>query len=356
MSTPTTLAEFASQEMYLNLARNEFASHEMYLNHRGEIDQPVGRFGRSLFLDHQPEILAAPRHGLGWTNGPTILDNGRLIFSDSVRDCLWSWSEDSLQRLKQHAGGCPGREPQLRISQDEELLRANNPSTYCFEGQQQPGPSSLAIDPRTGLLISCQLGARRVARLDPETLDVVDLLAVSFDGQPLNSPTDVAVSFADGSIVFTDSYAGLLETIALPYGDNDQHSSAKSSLGFAGVYMVPPPRLIGGADPARPRLLADDIARPNGVGFELDSPEGGRHTSAGTRAGSINPLADLCPCSRLRLLLSVVPSLFPSPSVLFPVDSPLSMPSALDCGVLPGQRAFMPERHCTLASICEEWC
>ena len=190
MSTPTTLAEFASQEMYLNLARNEFASHEMYLNHRGEIDQPVGRFGRSLFLDHQPEILAAPRHGLGWTNGPTILDNGRLIFSDSVRDCLWSWSEDSLQRLKQHAGGCPGREPQLRISQDEELLRANNPSTYCFEGQQQPGPSSLAIDPRTGLLISCQLGARRVARVNAggplgaqRRLDVEEALAPVADVQ-----------------------------------------------------------------------------------------------------------------------------------------------------------------------------
>ena len=46
--------------------------------------------------------------------------------------------------------------------------------------------------------------------------------------------------------------------------------SAKSSLGFAGVYLLPRPRLVGGADPARPQLVARDLERVSATSSQAE--------------------------------------------------------------------------------------
>ena len=108
---------------------------------------------------------------------------------------------------------------------------------------------------------------------DPTTLAVTDVLASSYGGLPLNSPNDVAVHPSDGSIFYTDPYYGFLSITKAPLGDHN-YSSDKSALRFAGVYRVPPPALIGAADPARPQLITAELSRPNGIGFEPASADG----------------------------------------------------------------------------------
>ena len=85
------------------------------------------------------------------------------------------------------------------------------------------------------------------------------MLAASFAGLPLNCPNDVAIAPAgDGRIAFTDPFYCFLEKAMLPYGDAN-YTHARSALGFAGVYAVPPPAAVGRADVERPILLTKEL-------------------------------------------------------------------------------------------------
>jgi hypothetical protein len=148
----------------------------------------------SIFLTHEPVVLATSKDGLAWTEGPAWLD-GRLIFSDTVEESLWEYSDErGLRRLVEHAGGCPGPSAAMHdrvvATLHEERLRRDH--TYCPAGQLEPGPNGNTVDNRTSLLVQAQHGGRRVVRRDLSSFAVTDVLASSYGGLPLNSPNDVA--------------------------------------------------------------------------------------------------------------------------------------------------------------------
>lgn len=240
---------------------------------------PIIAPAESIFLSVEPEVLVSAKSGVAWTEGPQWF-GGRLLFSDTVEGSLWTYSKVSgPQRVVHHAGGCPGPSSALEdgivTSRHEEELRKGH--TYCPDGQLEPGPNGNILENRTGLIVHAQHGGRRVVRRNTTTLDIVDVIASSFGGVPLNSPNDLAIHPADGSIHFTDPFYGFLETSKLPLGDH-KYTSDKSALGYAGVYRVPAPDRIGAADPHSPILLTAELERPNGIGFEpMVDATGGQH-------------------------------------------------------------------------------
>ena len=80
--------------------------------------------------------------------------------------------------------------------------------------------NGLTRDPQ-GRLVMCEMGARRVSRVEPD--GSITVIAGSYHGRPLNRPNDVVVK-SDGSIYFTDPGG--------PAPDTD--------LDFSGVYRVSP--------------------------------------------------------------------------------------------------------------------
>ena len=103
--------------------------------------------------------------------------------------------------------------------------------------------NGLTRDPQ-GRLITCEGGARRVTRAEPNGSTTV--IANEYHGLPLNRPNDVVVK-SDGSIYFTD-----------PGGP-----SPDTDLDFAGVYRVSP-------DLGAINLLVRDYVLPNGLAFSPD--------------------------------------------------------------------------------------
>ena len=215
------------------------------------------------------EPLGLPKNGLKWTEGPLWLD-GRLVFSDTVENSIWSWSEElGFAKVKAAAGGCMGRMVNnSKMSQWEIKLRKMHPHAFCGIHQHEPGPNGLFHDVRTDLLINCQHGGRRVIRISRDEFAFQDVVAASYQGLPLNSPNDVAIH-PDGSIFFTDPYYGFLDKERLHLGDNN-YTEHRSALGFAGVYRVPAPWRVGGADIDAPHLVIQDISRPNGIAVDPD--------------------------------------------------------------------------------------
>ena len=214
-----------------------------------------------------PEALATPASGLIRPDGPTWqASERRLLFSDTVEGSLWQWSEPlGLQRLTApSAGGCSPSATFIGLTPHEVRLRERH--EYCPVARTLSGPSGTALDSR-GLLVTSELGGRRVVRRNATTLVLLDVLAASVDDLPLNSPAEVAIDPVHGAILFTDPYAGLAETNRLPEGDSG-YADAKSALGFAGVFRVPAPRAIGAADLNRPQVLLATLDRPGGLAFE----------------------------------------------------------------------------------------
>lgn len=125
--------------------------------------------------------------------------------------------------------------------------------------------NGLARD-RQGRLLACEHLGRRITRTEYD--GKLTVLADSFEGKPLNSPNDMAVT-KDGSIWFTDPPFGI--------GGNYEGEKAKAEQPH-GVYR------IDGASGKLTRVL-DDLPFPNGVAFTADeklvyligrSPQGAR--------------------------------------------------------------------------------
>jgi len=113
--------------------------------------------------------------GARWSEGPVWLGDARcVIWSDIPNNRLLRWSETT------------GRVDEYR-----------RPANY---------PNGNTRD-RQGRLITCEHGARRVTRTEPDGR--ITVLCDRFDGKPLNSPNDVVVK-SDGSIWFTDPPFGIL--------------------------------------------------------------------------------------------------------------------------------------------------
>jgi gluconolactonase len=111
----------------------------------------------------------------------------------------------------------------------------SNGNTFDFEGRQ----------------LSCQHAMRRVVRYEHSGKTTV--LAEGWNGKPLNAPNDVVVH-PDGGIWFTDP----------GYGSMGNYEGFKGELQVKeAVYRVDPRT-------ARLALVADDLAKPNGLCFSPD--------------------------------------------------------------------------------------
>ena len=161
--------------------------------------------------------------GLGFAEGPVWLHDA-LLFSDIPGNAIHK----------------------LQAGQDS-VFR-----TPIFEGKDfKPGfhigSTGLTIDKQRRLIIA-EHGNRRVTRLEPN--GQLTVLADKYDGKRLNSPNDVVVK-SDGAIYFTDP----------PYGLAGQDTDPAKELAFSGVYRFADGKL---------QLLAQELTRPNGLGFSPD--------------------------------------------------------------------------------------
>src|SRR5260370_20544137 len=102
---------------------------------------------------------------------------------------------------------------------------------------------------RQGRLITCEHGARRVTRTEPD--GSITVLVDQFQGKKLNSPNDVVVK-SDDTIWFTDPPYGILS-------DYEGHV-AESEYGGCLVFRFCP--ATGGLAP-----VVEDFNKPNGIGF-----------------------------------------------------------------------------------------
>ena len=128
------------------------------------------RFGTYVMFNAALKRLAT---GFDWVEGPVWMgDANCLLFSDIPGNRILRWSPDT------------------------------GISTYR-------APSNFAnghTRDRTGRLISCEHGTRRVTRTQWD--GTITVLADSYQGKPLNSPNDVVVK-SDGSIWFSDPHYGI---------------------------------------------------------------------------------------------------------------------------------------------------
>jgi gluconolactonase len=153
-----------------------------------------------------------------WAEGPVYFGDLRcLLWSDVPGDCMWRWDEET-----------------------DAVNVWRKPSGYANGNTRD----------RQGRLLTCEHGARRVSRTEPD--GTITALAERFEGNRLNSPNDV-VCKSDGSIWFTDPSFGIL-------GWYEGHK-APAELP-TNVYRIHPSGALG--------LVAEGINQPNGLAFSPD--------------------------------------------------------------------------------------
>lgn len=157
--------------------------------------------------------------GYRWTEGPAYFPAGRyLLFSDAPNDQVLRYDEVT------------GRT-----------------SAFLAPAGYHNGHS---VD-RQGRLLSCEHGARRVTRTEPD--GSLTVLADHYQGKRLNSPNDI-VEHGDGSIWFTDP----------DYGIDTDYEGFAAEQELDGCYLF---RVVPGEEP---RVACADFERPNGLAFSLD--------------------------------------------------------------------------------------
>jgi gluconolactonase len=155
-----------------------------------------------------------------WLEGPTYFPAGRyLVFSDIPNDRLLRWDE---------------------TSNIVSVFRA--PANFA-NGHTRD---------RSGRLVSCEQGERRVVRTEHDGR--VHVLADRYAGRRLNSPNDI-VERSDGSLWFTDPSYGI-------DSDYEGHHAVPEQDGCF-VYRLDP-------HTGALTVVADDLVRPNGLAFSAD--------------------------------------------------------------------------------------
>jgi gluconolactonase len=200
--------------------------------------------------------------GMRWAEGPVWFADGNYLL----------WSDIPNNRIMQYVDGLG-----VRIWRED-----SNHSNGNTRDKQ-------------GRLITCEHGARRVTRTEPD--GSITVLASHYQGKRLNSPNDAVVK-SDGTIWFTDP----------PYGIMSHYEGSKteSELGKCHVFRL---------DPANGELsvVTDELAMPNGIAFSLDekllyvadteashNPEGAHHiriyeVQGGKRVGKGRVFAEVSP-------------------------------------------------------------
>jgi gluconolactonase len=166
--------------------------------------------------------------GFLFTEGPIWVpqNGGYLLFSDPNANTIYRWS------------------PEDRVS----AFRPKSGYTGIDIGEYgQPGSNGLTLDSEGRLTIN-EHGNHRVTRLEKN--GVLTVLADRYEGKRLNSPNDL-VYRSDGALYFTDPPFGLPKFGADP----------RKELPFSGVFLLKDGQL---------RLLASDLAGPNGLAFSPD--------------------------------------------------------------------------------------
>lgn len=171
------------------------------------------------------EIIA---EGFDWSEGPVLIDDKTLLFSDVPMNTVYKWTEEK------------GKEVYLTPSGYTDTLKRGG----------ETGSNGLLLDSK-GNLVLCQHGNRQMARMNTNTDDPkpsFTTLAGMYNGKRFNSPND-AVYNSTGELFFTDP----------PYGLEKQADDPKKETPFNGVYKV--------KQNGEVVLLVDSITRPNGIAF-----------------------------------------------------------------------------------------
>lgn len=183
-----------------------------------------------LTQDSELEILG---EGYSWSEGPVWVPQlGSLLFSDVPNNVIYQWQ--------------PG------VGVTEYLKPSGSSGVYPDASGQ--GSNGLLLD-RTGQLILCQHGDRRVARLaapfDKPAAEF-QTLASLYQGKRFNSPNDLTQS-QDGTIWFTDPPYGL------PQGQAD---TKHRELPYHGVFRLDTDGSV--------TLVHQELSRPNGIALSPD--------------------------------------------------------------------------------------
>ena len=181
----------------------------------------------------QDAAIETIAQGYTWTEGPVwIKEGGYLLFSDIPDNAIHRWKEGEGAKLYLKPSGYTGSEPR----------------------GGETGSNGLILD-RSGRLVLCQHGDRRMARMDAPLAKPAPTfvpLAERYEGKRFNSPND-AVFHSSGALYFTDP----------AYGMEKQWEDPKRELAFAGVYRVSPRA-------GTVALLTREMTRPNGLAFSPD--------------------------------------------------------------------------------------
>ena len=154
-----------------------------------------------------------------WAEGPVwFAEHSSLVWSDIPNQRLLRWIE----------------------GEGVSVFRAN--SNYANGNTRD----------RQGRLVSCEHGARRVTRTEPD--GTISVIADSFEGKKLNSPNDVVVK-SDGTVWFSDPNYGIMS-------DYEGHKSEMEQDGCH-VYCVNP-------ETGDIKRVTDDFVKPNGLAFSAD--------------------------------------------------------------------------------------
>jgi gluconolactonase len=156
--------------------------------------------------------------------------------------------------LERVATGFEFTEGPVWIDEQRSLLFSDIPANRIFKlaarrvtvFRAPSGNSNGLTRDRKGRLIACEHGNRRVTRTEKN--GSIEILADEFQGKKLNSPNDV-ITKSDGAIYFTDPSYGIKP--------DEQEQPVQ------GVYHLSP-------DGKELSLVADDLARPNGLAVSPD--------------------------------------------------------------------------------------
>lgn len=135
---------------------------------------------------------------------------------------------------------------------NDRMLRLDECSGAVSTFRQPAGHSNGNTVDRSGRLVTCEHGGRRVSRTEFD--GTVTTLADRYRGGRLNSPNDAVVK-SDGSIWFTDPTYGIDSDYEGHRGESEQAGNY--------VYRIDP---ATGA----PEALAKDFVQPNGIAFSPD--------------------------------------------------------------------------------------
>ncbi len=192
---------------------------------QGKIVRLDPRFDKLIAPDAKIEKLS---EGHKWTEGPAWNKKaGYLLYSDIPNNAIYQWSAEKGDVLFLQPAGYTGKEP--------------------FTGKE-PGTNGLTYD-KDGLLVSCEHGDRRIARLAADN-KTKTTLADKIDGKRFNSPNDLVYK-SNGDLYFTDPPYGL------PKIDDPSRE-----LDYCGVYRL--------AKDGKVTLLTKEITRPNGIALSPD--------------------------------------------------------------------------------------